>query len=214
MPLAEALALHEFFLLRQPQSAGELPLHLEAHDPLADRLALAQLAVVCQRFSPTVGLEQAEPRLPAVGHHRIGRAVRRRRGTCGPGGRLVCPAAFTAQVAVADTVGAAWAVAHVGPACRFLLVPAGETQSRVADLPIAALRLPPETLAVLRQLGIESIGELGRLPRSSLHSRFGPQLVRRLDQACGSVEEVIQTGHMPGQFEAQWVFGMPPIGAT
>jgi hypothetical protein len=35
-------------------------LHLELADPLADRLALAELAEWCQQFSPSVALEEAE----------------------------------------------------------------------------------------------------------------------------------------------------------
>src|SRR6185295_18809992 len=64
MPLAEALALAGW--VAQSQRTGAAPdrnlqtLHVEAHDPLADRLALEQLAQWCQRFSPIVGLEDAQ----------------------------------------------------------------------------------------------------------------------------------------------------------
>ena len=62
MPLAEALALHGWAAARRSQRRGgpDPSLHLEAHDPLADRAALVQLAQVCQQFSPLVGLEEAE----------------------------------------------------------------------------------------------------------------------------------------------------------
>ena len=41
--------------------AAALPLeglHLEQHDPVADRQALEQLAIDCESFSPLVGLEE------------------------------------------------------------------------------------------------------------------------------------------------------------
>lgn len=122
---------------------------------------------------------------------------------------------LTARLAVADTVGAAWAVSHGpaavshGPAAGFSIVPPGETLEWVAGLPLAALRLPPDTLALLGELGLECVEQLGRLPRSGLHGRFGPQLVRRLDQACGTVEEVIQAEHLAGQLEAEWPLEHP-----
>jgi protein ImuB len=212
MPLAEALALHEFSLLRQPQSAGKPALHLEAHDPLADHLALVQLATTCQRFSPIVGLEEADrPDCLLLDVSGLAGLFGGEEQLAGQVDSLLVERGFTARIAVADTVGAAWAVTHSAvaqtrPARRFSLVPAGETAALVSDLPIAALRLPAETLAILRQLGIESIGELDRLPRASLHSRFGPQLVRRLDQACGCEQEVIQAQHVASEFEAEWVF--------
>ena len=66
MPLAEAIALHQWASLRRSSKRGgrsasrARSVHLEAHDPLADRLALEQLAQWCHQFSPIVGLEEAE----------------------------------------------------------------------------------------------------------------------------------------------------------
>ena len=51
MPLAEAQALGA-------------AVHFEPHDPQADREALRQLALACQRFSPLVAIEEAERRYP------------------------------------------------------------------------------------------------------------------------------------------------------
>jgi protein ImuB len=47
------------------------------------------------------------------------------------------------------------------------------------------------------------------LPREGLDSRFGPLLLRRLDQATGVVDEVIQPLHPPPDLAADWPFEAP-----
>lgn len=77
------------------------------------------------------------------------------------------------------------------------------------SLPLAALRLPEETLDLLAQLGIHRIEQLMALPRDQLESRFGPLLLRRLDQATGAVSEVIQPLHLPPDLSAEQFFEHP-----
>jgi protein ImuB len=243
LPLAEALALHEFFMLRSRQP---LELHLEAHDPLADRLALVQLADQCQQFSPTVGLEESpRPDCLLLDVTGLAALLGGEAALAGQVGRALAERGFTAHLAVADTIGAAWAVAHYLPATEgrvlepdrpvhkadrvdkkkraekkngvekshgqfaMLLVPANETQRALAGLPLAALRLPAEMLDLLDELGIECVEQLCRLPRWSLHARFGPQLVRRLDQACGAAEEVIDAQRFAVELAAEWLLEHP-----
>jgi protein ImuB len=62
---------------------------------------------------------------------------------------------------------------------------------KLAPLPLAALRLPAETLDLLAHLGLHRIDDLLHLPRSDLVARFGALLLRRLDQAFGRVPELI-----------------------
>ena len=92
-------------------------------------------------------------------------------------------AGFRAAAAIAGTTGAAHALARfAGP----LAVPAeGRERRAMAPLPLAALRLDPETLTGLRRLGFETAGDLYDVPRAPLVRRFGPEPVRRLDQALG-----------------------------
>ena len=61
----------------------------------------------------------------------------------------------------------------------------------LAELPIAALRLPADLVDGLRRLGFDRIGELAAQPRAPLALRFGPELGRRLDQAYGRLAEPI-----------------------
>ena len=93
-----------------------------------------------------------------------------------------------ARLAVADTPGAAWAVSrfHQAP---LLVLPSGREAEALAELPLAALRLSPETRIALRRLGFKTIGALIDKPRAPFAARFAAELLRRLDQALGRVDE-------------------------
>jgi len=188
MPLAEATAL-----------GGA---HLEEHDPSADRAALAQLAAWCEQFSPIVGLEEPDNLLLDVtglgpffgGEHILAeQIVRAFRGR-----------GLAIQLAIADTIGAAWAVAHYAKKVSdtFSVVPPDKTNEALANLPIAALRLADETIEILSELGIEQIAQLMALPRDALASRFDPQLLIRLNQASGLVPEAIVSHRPTPEFTA------------
>jgi protein ImuB len=156
-------------------------------DVAADLAALGQLALDCQRFSPMVGLEESshpESLLCDVsgcthlwdGEKPFLQAVRgywRGRG-------------FQIQLALAGALGAAWALAHTA---TISLVPAGNEEKALLDLPVAALRLPTDALERLEALGLSTIGDVLRLPRETLASRFGLILPHRLDQALGLLPE-------------------------
>ena len=82
-----------------------------------------------------------------------------------------------------------------------------------AHLPIAALRLPPDTLAALRLLGLERIGQLQALPRAPLTRRFGPLVALRLDQLSGAVLEPIEPVFPPGLVQHRLSFVEPLLTA-
>ncbi|HUG62224.1 MAG TPA: DNA polymerase Y family protein, partial [Methylomirabilota bacterium] len=95
---------------------------------------------------------------------------------------------FAAAGAVADTPGAAHAVARFGGGG---VVPPGGHRLRLEPLPLAALRLPEETAAALGRVGLKTIGAVVGEPRAPLAARFGAILMRRLDQALGRERETI-----------------------
>jgi protein ImuB len=95
---------------------------------------------------------------------------------------------FAARAGLADTRGAAWAMAHVGPGG---VVPPGTAREALGPLPLAALRLPPDTLAALERLGLRHVRDLAQMPRAPLARRFGADLLRRLDQAMGDLPEPV-----------------------
>ena len=94
---------------------------------------------------------------------------------------------FTVSGAIADTVGAAWALSHFRPG---IIAPAAQRDA-LADLPVVALRLNEQQVAGLDQMGLKTIGQLYGRPRKALQARFGLSLLLRLDQALGEIEEKI-----------------------
>jgi protein ImuB len=104
-----------------------------------------------------------------------------------------------ARIAAADTVGAAWAMAHYGAA----------STAKLAALPLAALRLPDELLETLANLGIRCVGEALDLPREQLCSRFGPLLLLRIDQLQGAAPETIAAVEPATEFAVEQTFEFP-----
>ena len=97
---------------------------------------------------------------------------------------------FTARVAVADTPGAAHAVARFR-APAITLVPPGATAAAIAPLPIEALRMEAGAVAACRRFGFERISDLIPVARGPLARRLGLGAITRLDQALGRVAEPI-----------------------
>jgi protein ImuB len=123
---------------------------------------------------------------------------------------VVNSSSFFATAALADTVGAAWAVAHHGDGARVRIVPPGEHEESLRPLPIEALRLPAATVALLHDFDIRRIEQLLALPRRELPCRFGSALLHRLDQALGVVPEIIEPEPQDDPIQASWPFE-PPI---
>ena len=119
---------------------------------------------------------------------------------------------FSARAAVADTPGAAHAMARFG-AEDVTVVPSGGQEAALAGLPLAALRLPDETLDGLRLMGIEQIGALAALPRAPLVRRFGALVTTRLDQAFGRMPEAIEPEFPPELIQARLTFVEPLLTA-
>ena len=162
-------------------------------DAAADRAELEQLASACGRFGPVAGIEEAE-RPESVLVEVTG---------CAPffGGEeplardaiaLLSSMHYAARAGIAETVGLAWAASRVAGKGRPTLVPPGDAEAWLAPRPVALLRLAPETVSLLAGLGMRTVGDLLRLPRQELPSRFGPELLRRLDQVLGGVPEPIE----------------------
>ena len=99
---------------------------------------------------------------------------------------------YATRAAIADTPGAAWAVARFAPlAAAMAVTPPGGQMAALTALPVAALRLTPAQREDLDRLGLRRIGDLLPLPRAGLAARFGATLSRRLDQALGQIDEPI-----------------------
>jgi len=125
-------------------------------------------------------------------------------------------AGAVAQVGLAGTPGAAWALARFArrsPA----IAPPGAEESALARLPVEALRLSPAALQLLGRFGLRRIGDLYALPRAGLTRRFrgeaGMQVMQRLDQALGRLPEPLIGEVAPAAYFAHRVFAEPILHA-
>jgi protein ImuB len=90
---------------------------------------------------------------------------------------------YIVRAAMADTAGAAWAMARYGKS--ELVVDEDGHMEALRTLPSAALRLDAETVAQLHKLGLRQIGDLLPMPRTALRRRFGTGFLKRLDETSG-----------------------------
>jgi len=100
---------------------------------------------------------------------------------------------YDVRAAVADTIGAAWAVARFGQVTP--IIEPGAHAAALLSLPPAALRLDPMVLDRLQKLGLRSVNSFINMQRSALRRRFGQDLLTRLDQALGLEDEPMQPLH-------------------
>jgi protein ImuB len=186
-PAARESGLHAGMLLTD--ACAMLPeLRTALHDPEPERRMLTQLAAACNRFSPwaapdapdglwidATGLAHLfggeQPMLEAI------IAFLRRLG-------------FSAYAAIAGTAGAAWAGArHVGK--PITMIEPGKEMETLASLPVRALRIDPDSAALLDRLGLKTIGQLLAIPRPHLRMRLGTLIGTRIDQALGHEGEAL-----------------------
>lgn len=93
---------------------------------------------------------------------------------------------YSARGAIADTIGAAWALARYGK--QTIIAPNAQMQA-LQSLPAAGLRLEPEVLEKMHKLGLYTIGDFINMPGPVLRRRFGPETLKRIGQALGTVPE-------------------------
>lgn len=144
-----------------------------------------------RRLTPTPStklsaLRAANP-APAAGstHSRTGEAQ-------SAADRNACTAAGVAAEVIAEPNVDVF-MQRIVPESRVMSVAAGDDATAVGSLPLAALRLPPETITSLQRLGLRTIAELEQLPRAGLATRLGELLLDRWDQALGRKSEPIVT---------------------
>jgi protein ImuB len=162
-------------------------------DPEGDRAAMTRLAMAIARsWAPCVALSDETGLfidLTGVAHLHGGEDGFSRRLH-----RVLNRLGFRNRIAVADTPGAAWALARrrCDPDRPLLLCAPDDQREALASLPVDALRLEAAPIRLLDRLGVDTVGELARLPRKPLMRRFGGALIRRLDQATGAAPEPLE----------------------
>ena len=186
-------------------------------DPAAESRALERLAGWCGRYSPWTAPG------PAAGGAADGSGAiwleitgcdRLFGGEAALADDLVerlGAAGYEARAAIADTPGAAWAVCRFATddAARTEIVPCDGARRALAPLPVAALRLAPETAASLDSLGLRTVDSLLGLPRGAIADRFGNEVATRLDAALGVVNEPITPAAAAAPYFARIDFAEP-----
>ena len=191
-------------------------------DPAGDRAFLERLAIWAQRWGPWSAIDPPDGLLvdvTGVAHLFGGETA-----LLDDAALRLAARSLTTRLALAPTAGAAWALSHYGPERAILHFPEPTSslraersnpgrpaQPRIAssaspprndegvasldDLPVAALRLDPATLLVLRRLGLKRIRDLSGVARDALARRFrnsrapAANPLIRLDQLLGKVPE-------------------------
>lgn len=176
------------------------------YTPVEDAQRLHRLARWAQRFSPVVAADEPDGLLLDMtgceplfdGDERMVALVDTSLARWG----------LPARLALAPTVGCAWAVSRFG-VDRIKIVAPERVRDELAPLPVAGLRIDPTFVSALNEVGIERIGSLFDLPREELACRFGADLLRRLDQATGEANETINPVRTATPIEATRNFDGP-----
>ena len=172
-----------------------------SYDPAGDLDFLEKLALWARRWGPWSAIDAPDGLLvdvTAVAHLFGGEAK-----LLEDAGQAFAARRFAARLAIAPTAGAAWALAHFGAydgVQANILAADDDMDARLADLPVAALRLDADVLLVLRRLGLKTLGDLferfGEVSgRDALQRRFrnrkapAANPLVRMDQLFGRVPE-------------------------
>lgn len=156
-------------------------LRVEERRPVAEAALLDRLGRWALQFTPFVSLEPPGALLAEVrGSLDLfgGAMALVRRALAG-----LSAHGLTASLALAPTPRAALWLARAGLATT--VTRADALPSLASRLPLACLHWPADTVATLAGLGIASVADLVRLPRTGFAARFGPRLLDELDEGFG-----------------------------
>ena len=215
------------------EASALAPLEIRTHDPNEDLDQLCHLTELAQQFSPIVGLEQLEKK-PWAGRNLLqpecilldvtGLASHfgGDEQLLGLISQWLFDQRYFACMAIASSLGAAWAIANYGNRKRssstptyatlesqFIIAANGNNAAMLAHMPIAALRLVPDTVQTLQRLGIHFIGQLEQLPRAGMATRLGQTLLDRWDQAIGIKPEPLIALHTLPEWQLEQTLEYP-----
>jgi protein ImuB len=175
-------------------------------EPAADAKALAALCDWCSRYSPWCALDGEDGiRIDITGcaHLFGGEAAMLSDMT-----RRLRSFGLHVRGAVADMPAAAWGWARYRPKSAAPILGEGET-APLLSLPVAALRLEPESIDTLRVLGLNTIATVTDLPRGPLSQRLGTPVLERLDRMFGRAAEPISPRAIAEPWTSRMIFAEP-----
>jgi protein ImuB len=192
-PAAAAEGLHPGLALADARAV--LPgVRVEPHDPAGDAACLGWLADGATRWSPMVA---------AAPPHGLVIDITGCAHLFGGDASLVADVltrlhrlGFTASHALAATPAAAMALARFG-------------QTRLVDLPLAALSDQEPVQISLRRAGLKRVGEVAKLPRAAVAARFGEALLAALDALTEAAPQPLDPRLPVAEIVAQQRFAQP-----
>jgi nucleotidyltransferase/DNA polymerase involved in DNA repair len=202
-----------------------------AGEPQADRRLIEAIAGWCDRYTPWVAIdplggalaEEIETACSAGGFggdagllldvtgctHLFGEGEAGERALLADLVTRLARRDLSCRAAMADTAGAAWALARFAERQADLFCPVRGQRDALGSLPVEGLRLDPPVLETFLKLGLRRIGDLYPMPRAPLARRFGEQPLNRLDQALGTLAEPIEPRRIPPAFRTRLAFAEP-----
>jgi protein ImuB len=200
---AEQLGLSPSLTLAQAR-AMHPGIDTVAEDAEADAALLESIADWCLRYTPLVACDTPDGLLLDIsgcahlygGEHELVADLATRLEDAG----------FAYSLAIAGTIGAAWAAARYGEPTSHAC---GEERALLSPLPLSALRLPPATVSSLARVGLKRIGDIIDLPRAPLTARFGSEVLRQLDRALGHEHEPLTPRLPVAPYVAEQRFAEP-----
>jgi protein ImuB len=170
----------------------------------ADAALLESIADWCLRYTPLIACDAPDGLLLDIsgcahlygGEHKLVADLSDRLESAG----------LAYSLAIAGTIGTAWAAAHYGEPASYAC---GEERNILASLPLFALRLPSATVAGLARVGLKCIGDIIDLPRAPLTARFGTEVLRQLDRALGDEHEPLTPRLPVAPYVAEQRFAEP-----
>ncbi|MGB5346083.1 MAG: DNA polymerase Y family protein, partial [Woeseia sp.] len=160
-------------------------LFLAERDPRREDEVLQSLATWAERFTSFVTVAP-----PAILLLEIAASLRLFAGLKALRQQIVKELAelgYSALPAIAPTPLAATWLARAGT--RRCIVNAEHLNSALTSLPLPCLDWPDKITAALQGMGIDSVGELLRLPRDGFARRFGTKRLLALDRALGRLPD-------------------------
>ncbi len=158
----------------------------ELSDPAREDMLLRALRRWADKLSPVVALDAPDGLfLDITGcAHLMGGE----RGLADYAAERLQDMQFTTRIGIADTKGAAWALAHYGRQAIELAEPASIPDA-LKSMPVEALRLAPKVSADLRRVGLKTIGQLYPIKSGELARRYGLELPQALSKTLGQTTD-------------------------
>jgi protein ImuB len=192
--------------MKVPAAIALAPDLAERHrDVTAERHALERIAGWASQFTPMVSLRPpAAVLLEIEGSLRLFEGLRALLLRLSEG---LSELGYAAAMAAAPTPGGAALLARAGLSRSIADIT--DLEPALAELPLALLDQPPETLRMLSVMGVHTFAACLALPREGLARRFRQGLLDELDRALGRLPDPQSAYIPPARYKARLALPAP-----